>query len=64
MYNTLRAEIARKNLTMGEIADNLRIARTTLYQKMTRENSFLVNEAVQIKRMLGVNMPIEVLFKE
>lgn len=65
MYPNLRAELARKNITRGEIAKKcLGIRPSTLSLKLAGLSEFYFREAVDIKRYLGVDMPLEELFKQ
>ena len=64
MYPNVKAEIARKGLTLDAIAKAIGISLTTLSQKLNGKYPITLNEAKKIKVVLGVNIPLEVLFEE
>ena len=64
MYPNVRAEIARKNITLGELAKELGITLTTLSLKLKGEYPVTLNEAKKIKAVLGCDIPLEKLFEE
>ena len=63
MYPTLKAEFARRGLTLQMVADRLGIGVSTLSSKI-RNGGFTLKEAKQIKEILETDIPIEVLFEE
>lgn len=69
MYPNLNAELARKNLTLENVVDELRkrgIYRTiaTLSLKKNGRYPFTLNEAKALKAIVGTDLPLEVLFEE
>ena len=62
MYSNLKAEMARRDVTITEIAKVLRVRIGTVSVKM-RKGKFTLAEAVKIKKYLGVDMPLEELFE-
>lgn len=64
MYPNLRAEFARKNMTFQIVADALGITVGTLSVKYNGKFGFTLDEAVAIKKLLDVDMPLEVLFEK
>jgi transcriptional regulator with XRE-family HTH domain len=64
MYPNVKAEIARKGITLEVIAKALGITLTTLSLKMNGKYQFTLKEAKKIKNVLGVDIPLEVLFEE
>lgn len=64
MYPNLNAEIARRNVTKSAIANMLDISYSTMAYKLRGATDFTLNEAIKIKKFLGVEMPIEELFEE
>lgn len=64
-YPELRAEMARKNISVTMIASDPRIRRTvsTMSMKLTGKADLLLREAITIKQILGTNTPIEILFQ-
>lgn len=69
MFPNLKAEIARKNLTLADIVKELRkrgfkTTVSTLSQKLNRKYEFTVKEAKALKAILGTDLPIDELFEE
>ena len=72
MYGNLKAEFARKGLTLEKVVAELskrdiKMRVATLSMKLNKQNKkfdFTLNEAVALKSILGVDTPIEELFKE
>ncbi len=62
MYENLRAELARKNKTIEDLAADTGIRYQTLALKLRGGTPFKLSEAMQIKKALDVDMPIEELF--
>ena len=66
MYPNLRAELARRGMTIKQLNKEMRktekIAESTLFHKMTGKSEFTLAEAMQIKGILDTGLPIEVLF--
>lgn len=63
VYPNLLAEIARKGLSIAEASRAIGISRNTLYFKMGGKSEFTLDEAVKIKDMLQIDLPLEVLFE-
>lgn len=63
MYPNLRAEIARKNLTMAEVADAIGLSVTHFSLKMNGKYGFTLAEAFAIKKFLNTKLSIDVLFQ-
>lgn len=64
MYKNLRAEIARKGLTKKNIAKEAGLSEGAFFKKLNGASGFTFDEAVKIKRILGVDCPIEYLFAD
>lgn len=64
MYKNVKAEFARKGLTLELVAKELGITISTLSQKMNGKYPFTLNEAKAIKNVLEVDIPLEILFEE
>ena len=64
MYPNLRAEMARHNVTMSQVAAALHVQLATLSRKMSGTNDFTLGEARAIKKFLRVDMTIDELFKK
>ena len=64
MYPNLKAEMARASITAVELADLIGMPYSTLTQKLNGRTEFTVGEAFKIRKALGVDIPIEELFKK
>lgn len=66
MYPELLAEMARKNITITQIARDPRINRTvsTMSLKINGKADLLFREAIVIKQIIGSDLPLEILFRE
>lgn len=64
MYRNLEAELARKQVSRKELADKLGITPTTLSFKLNGKSELSLVECVEIKKLLGVDEPIEYLFAQ
>jgi hypothetical protein len=72
MYPNLKAEFARKNLTLADVVAELRkkgmkMTIGTLSTKMNKKNkklTFSFDEAVALKQILNTDLPLEELFEE
>ncbi len=63
MYRNLEAEMKRKGITQKELAGFLKKDESTISLKMSGKRGFTLGEAKEIKKILGVDIPIEVLFE-
>lgn len=52
--NKLKAKIVEKGLNVAKTADLTGIHKSTLYRKINGFDRFTVNEAVQLKEVLGL----------
>lgn len=64
MYNNVKAELARKNMTMVDLSNKTGIRYQTLADKIRGDSILTVEEARKIKKALGVDMPLEELFED
>lgn len=64
MFPNLRAEIARKGLTISELGQQIGMARTTIYDKYKGRTAFTLDEAIAIQTALGVDMSLDELFEK
>ena len=64
MYENVRVELARRNMTLVELSEATGIRYQTLSEKLRGNSELLLREAVAIKNALGVDMPLEELFCE
>lgn len=64
MYNNVKAELARKNMTIVDLSKKTGIRYQTLSDKIRGASILTVEEALKIKEALGVDMPLEELFSD
>lgn len=64
MYPNLKAEMARRGLTALEFAKLLDMHYNTLTSKLRGDKPFTYNETLKVKKALGVDVPLEILFSE
>ena len=64
MYPNLRAELARKDMSIPQLAELTGIKTTTLYDKYNGRSAFTLDEAVLIRDALGLDMSIDELFRK
>lgn len=62
MYYNLKAEIIRKGWTFHYFAELCGLNDAQLSNKINGKTGITLAEAVRMKEILGVDMPIEVLF--
>lgn len=63
MFRNLSAEMARQGYTIGKLANALGITPGTLSQKLNGKSELTLRQAADIKRILQVDLPLEVLFE-
>lgn len=63
MYPNIKAEMARKGMTIVDLSNATGIRYQTLSEKLRGNYSITINEAITIKDALKVKTPIEVLFE-
>lgn len=64
MYNNVKAELARKNMTMVDLSNKTGIRYQTLADKIRGDSILTVEEALKIKKALDVDIPLEELFSD
>lgn len=69
MYSNLRAEIARKNLTLEKIVNELNkrgitITVSMLSQKLNGKYELYFKEAKALKEIVETDLPLDILFAE
>lgn len=64
MYRNLEAEMVRKGFTQSRLAELLNLNSSTISLKMNGKRDFSLNEAMRIKELLRVDIPIEELFSQ
>lgn len=63
MFPNLKAEMARKGVTMSDLAKRIDVTLPTLSNKMAGKYQFTLREITEIKRILKVDIPLEILFE-
>lgn len=63
MYSNVKAELARRNLTVVDLSNMTGIRYQTLVDKINGKYPLMLDEAKKIKEALGVDIPIEELFE-
>lgn len=64
MYPNFNAERARKGITLEAIADALGMTVPTVSLKLSGKSPITFAEAIKLKRIVGVDIPLEILFSE
>lgn len=64
MYENLKAEIARKDTTIGAVGIKSGVSPQKMTRRINGKQSFTIDEALSIKKVLGVDIPLEVLFQK
>lgn len=64
MYANVKAELARKNMTIADLSAKTGIRYQTLADKIRGGSVMTVDEAMKIKEALDVDMPFEELFSQ
>lgn len=69
MYPNLRAEIARKDLTLEKLLGELKkrginITKAMLSQKLNGKYEIYLKEAKALKEIVETDLPIDILFEE
>ena len=62
MYENLKAEMARQNKNLVDIANETGLKYQTLREKISGNSHFVLWEIMKIKNALGVDVPLEELF--
>lgn len=63
MYRNVKAEMTRQGMTLEVLASKLGITTATLSHKLNGRYPLTFGEAIEIKQVLGVDIPLEELFK-
>ena len=64
MFENLRVEMARKNITITEIAKTIGVNRDTLGKKFSGKSSLNLDEAFLSQKRFVPDMEIQLLFQE
>lgn len=62
MYPNLKAELVRRNMTIRDLSEKIKMPTQTLYGKTSGKNEFTYSETVKIKKALDLDIPLETLF--
>ena len=62
MYRNVDVELVKKGMTRGDLARALSISRASISMKLNGKCSITLQEAIKIKRILGTDMSLEMLF--
>ena len=62
MFKYLRAEMVRVDVNVEKLAEMIGMSIGALYARLSGKVPFTIDEAVAIKKALGVDIPIEELF--
>jgi lambda repressor-like predicted transcriptional regulator len=63
MYSNVKAELARRNLTLVDLSNRTGIRYQTLVDKINGKYPLTLDEAKRIKDALGVEISIDELFE-
>jgi antitoxin component HigA of HigAB toxin-antitoxin module len=63
MYSNVKAELARRNMTVVDLSNMTGIRYQTLVDKINGKYKLTLDEAKKIKEALGVDIAIEELFE-
>lgn len=63
MYSNVKAELARRNLTLVDLSNKTGIRYQTLVDKINGKYPLTLDEAKRIKDALGVEISIDELFE-
>ncbi|MDR0676595.1 MAG: hypothetical protein LBF97_06115 [Elusimicrobiota bacterium] len=64
IYPNLEAELVRKGLNKKELSKKVKITYGSICRKFANENEFLFRETLEIKKILGCDIPLEILFEK
>ena len=64
MYPNLKAELARVGMTMKDLAKAINMPYSTLVDKASGRSEFTFQEAVDIRKAIGCDIPLDELFKK
>lgn len=64
MFPNLEAELKRRGITRGMIAQDFGLAISTVYARLSGKSPLSVSFAKDIKSAYEINVPLEELFEE
>lgn len=62
-YSNLRAEMGRKGISIGEMAEAMSFNRDTLSRKLSRKSPITLEEAFSIQQRLFPELDVNYLFE-
>lgn len=62
MYSNLEAELRRQRITRHNLAKMLNMSVSTLSLKLNGKSDISIRLALEIKSLLGVDLPLDTLF--
>lgn len=64
MYENLKAEMVRRNLTMSQLGEQCGMTLQKLSSRVNGKTPFIFDETLKIRDVLKVEMPLETLFQK
>lgn len=64
MYENLRAEMVRKKMTLSQVSERSGMTIQKMSSRINGRTPFTFDEALTIKHVIGVDMPLETLFQK
>lgn len=64
MYPNLRAEMARKNIGVQELAEKIGVSMSVMYDKLKGKSKISLDDAFAIRSALDVDISLEDLFEK
>lgn len=63
MFDNLRAEMARRGISVTDLASKIGVSKQTLYRKLHGQSPLSLHEARSIREVLGVDITLDDLFE-
>ena len=64
MFPNLKAEMARRDLNIHDLADLVFVSYTTMWAWLNDRRAISLNMAIKIRDALGLEMSVEELFRK
>lgn len=64
MYDNLKAEMARRGITVRSLSKMIGVHENTLYRKVEGKTEFKLDDMMSIKTVMQTEEPLEYLFKK
>ncbi len=64
MYENLKAEMVRKNMTMSQLGEQCGMTLQKMSSRLNGKTPFIFDETLKIRDVLKVEMPLETLFQK